>query len=351
MESYKRTESRDLRWLLLLGAAAGTAALCFVPSGAWLAVSNDGDPFALLTVCALKQLLTVMLLCGVPALWARFAHRTSVWSLLGLSALAFVIGLWITKDARSALYTLLLAALPGAGLFGLQKLKLNNFRTVLYESVIILIALFGYVCLPHLIESGDAYLPFRSVIGAYERILKETESMLASAGGILPFEEFSALTELVSEYRLNAEVFGIPVLMIPAMTAALVNVLLSHLLNLRGGAELTALPPFAEWRCSRTFVIAVAVFGLVFYFLRYTGWNGTEALAGAASMLWRFPCGLAGLCAMRRLSLRVHKGWIFVIVCCAAAALPIMALPVLALIGTLTSLRKQTNVGEDGTKQ
>lgn len=350
MDFYKRAESKDLRWLLLIGAAAGTAALGFVPSGAWLAIAKDGDPAALLMAYALKQALTVLLLCAVPALWARLGHRMSYWSLVGLSAIAFGIGFWITKDARTALYTLLLVALPGVGLFALQKLLLNNFRTVLYESVIVLLALFGYVCLPDLIANGDAYLPFRTVIGAYERLAGEMQTVLASMGGTLPYGDLSALAEMAAEYRLNAEVFGVPVLMIPAMAAGLSNVLLSHLMNRRGGAELTQLPPFAQWRCSRTFVIAAAVFGIVSFFLRFTGWYGMEALAGAASILWRFPCALAGLCAIRRLSLRVHKGWIFAIACCIAAAIPMMSLPVLALLGMLSSMRKQTNVGEDGTK-
>ena len=351
MDFYKRSESKNLHWLLLIGAVAGTAALGFVPSGAWLALSAEDDPVLLLAVYALKQTLTVLLLCAVPALWARLGHRTSAWSLLGLSAIAFGIGLLITRDAKMALYTLLFIALPGVGLYGLQKLRLSNFQTVLYESVIVLLALFGYVCLPELIANGDAYLPFRTVIGAYERIVKEMQAVFASAEGTLPYADFSSLADLTAEYRLNAEVFGVPILMIPAMTAGLSNVLLSHLMNRHGGAELRTLPPFAEWRCSRTFVIAVAVFAIAAYFLSLTGRNGMEALAGAASMLWRFPCALAGLCAVRRLSLRVHKGWIFVIVCCVSAAVPIMSLPALALVGMLSSMRKRTNVGEDGLKQ
>ena len=350
MEIYKQTESRDLRWLLLLGVVTGTFALGFVPSGAWLAVSKESDPFAFLTACALKQALTVILLCAVPALWARLAQRTSAWSLLGLSLVAYGIGFWLTKDAKAALYTLLLVALPGVGLYGLFKLRLNNFRTVLYESIVILIALFGFVCLPDLISSGDAYLPFRNVIGAYERIMQETQTMLAPSEGSVPFADFSAAMELIADYRLNAEAFGVPVLMFPAMLAGLLNVLLSHWMNRHGGAELSPLPPFSKWRCSRIFVIATAAFGIITFFLQYTGWNGTEALAGIASMLWRFPCALAGLCAVCSVSLRVHKRWIFIIACCVTAAIPMLGLPALALVGMLSSVRKQTNVGEDGMK-
>lgn len=338
----------DLRWLLLIGAAAGTVALGFVPSGAWLRLPADGDPVTLLTVYFLKQVLTVLLLCAVPALWARLAHRTTVLALLGLAALAYGFGFWLTKDVVQALYPLLLVALPGAGLYGLQRLQLNNFRTVLYESVLLLIALFGYVCLPYLIAQGDAYVPFRSVIGAYEQIIKEMQAAMAPTEDALAGYDAS-LTNLIAEYRLNAEAFGVPVLMLPAMAAGLSNVLFSHLFNRHGGAALTKLPPFAAWRCERPFVIAVALFGLVTYFLQYTGWNGMEALAGVGSMLWRFPCALAGLSTIRWISLRARKGWIFAIVCCAAATMPMLSLPVLAILGMLSSMRKRTN-GEDGTQ-
>ena len=350
MDDYQSEQTKDLRWLLLLAAAAGTVALGFVPSAAWLPLGSDSDPVTLLFTYAVKQVLTAALLCAVPALWARLAHRTSYWSLVGLAALAYGVGYWVTKDAVQALYTLLLLAVPGAGLYALQKLKLNNFRTVLYHSALLLIALFGYVCLPDLIASGDAYVPFRTILGAYEQWMQQTQTLLALSEDLPLYEDFAALMELLNTYRLNAEAFGVPVLMIPAMAAGLSNVLLSHLMNRRGGADLVALPPFSEWRCERVFVVAAGLFAIVTFFLQYTEWNGTEALAGVGSMLWRLPCALAGLCALLRLSLRLKKRWIYVIVCCVSAAMPLMAVSMLAIVGMLASLRKQTNVGEDGTQ-
>ena len=349
MDTFDREQEKDRRWLLLLGAAAGTAALGFVPSAAWLAVP-DGDASSLLFASAAKQVLTGMLLFAVPALWARLAHRTSIWSLIGLCAVAYGVGYFVSKDSVQALYTLLLCALPGVGLYALQRLGLNNFRTVLYHSAIVLIALFGYVCLPDLIANGDAYLPFRALIGAGERVVRETLDLLGTTEGAALYSDYATFLDLLSAYRLNAESFGVPLLMIPAMTAGLSNVLLSHLMNRGGEVKLNKLPPFAQWRCERVFVIAASVFAVLTFFLQYTEWNGTAALAGVGSMLWRMPCGLAGLCAMRALSIRVKKGWLFVIVCCASATMPLMALPLFAVIGMLASLRNRTNVGEDGTQ-
>ena len=350
MEFYNREQGNDRRWLLLLAAAAGTVALGFAPGAAWLNAANDGEPALLLGAWGLKQLLTVLLLLIVPALWARLAQRTSILSLLGLSTLAYGVGFWVTKDAVQALYTLLLVALPGVGLFALQKLNCTNFRAVLYESAIILLALFGYVCLPDLIRNGDAYLPFRAVLRAYEQLLGQSLTALGISESSALYAEYQTVIDLLSAYRLNAEAFGVPLLMIPAMAAGLSNVLFSHLFNRRGGATLPKLPPFSEWRCERPFVIGAALFGIVTFFLQYTNRNGMEALAGVGSLLWRMPCALAGLSAARRLSLRAKKTWLFVIVCCVSATTPLMSLPMLAILGMLASLRKRTNVGEDGTQ-
>ena len=341
MESVNRSERTDLKWLWFLLTALGTVLLAFAPSGAWLTASTEAPLFAY----GVKQAATVLLLLIVPSLWARSAHCVSAWTLFLLAAIAYGCGFWITKDAIEALYTLLLIALPGAGLFALQKAKLSNFRAVLYLSVLLLIALFGYVCLNDLIKNGDAYLPFRRVISAYEQALHETEQLLGVG------EEPSLLADVFSEYRLKANEIGVPILLLPSMAAGLSNVLFSHLFNRRGGAELRVLPPFSEWRCERPFVIAVTLFMIAATLLQMSGWNGTAALAGVGSMLWRFPCALAGLSAARRLSLRAKKGWIFAIVCVGAAVIPVAGLPMLALLGMLASLRKRTDVGEDGTRK
>ncbi len=326
-----------LPWTLL--AALGTVLLAFAPSAAWLS-GFDGTLFAY----GMKQAATVLLLLIVPSLWARSAQCVSAWALVPLAALAYGCGLWITKDAAEALYTLLLIALPGAGLYALERMKRSNFRAVLYLTVLTLIALFGYVCLKDLIRNGDAYLPFKRVIALYEQVLREAEQLLGAG------EEPSALMELLTEYRLSANEIGVPILLLPSMAAGLSNVLFSHLWNRRGGADLKPLPAFCEWRCERPFVIAMTALAILGMLLELTGWNGMIALAGAASMLWRFPCALAGLCAARRLSLRVKKGWIFAIVCAGAATMPTVGLLMLAVLGMVASLRKQTNVGEDGTR-
>lgn len=349
MESCEHEQVKDRRWLLLLAAAFGTLMLGFVPSAAWLNVTQD-DPAGLLGVYALKQLLTVTLLCAVPAFWARLCHCTSVWSLFGLALLAYGVGFFVTKDPVQALYTPLLIAVPGAGLFAVQKLAANNFRAVLYQSALVLLALFGYVCLPTLLSDGDAYLPFRTVIGAYQSLMLKTQTMLGVSAEMPLYEDFTAIMDMMREYKLNAESFGVPVLMLPAMTIGLSNVLFSHLMNRRGGVVLQKLPPFSEWRCERTFVIAALVFAIASYLLQFTGWNGMEALAGVGSMLWRMPCALAGLSAAYWVSVKRRKRWIFVIVCCVSAAMPLFGLMLLALLGMLFSLRKRTNGNEKGTQ-
>ena len=335
-------------WLWLLLAALGTLLLAFVPSAAWLKVPADGDPYALLSAYLAKQFLTVMLLLIVPALFARSAHAFGLWTLVALSALAYAAGYVLTKDLSQALYTLLLAAMPGVALYVLQRMKLSNFRTVLYESVFVLFALFGYVCLKDLLENGDAFLPFKNVISVYERMAQGFAPYFTSETGALD-DRYAALLDIVADYRLNANVIGVPVLTVPAMAAGLSNVLFSHLLNCRGGAELTPLPPFSAWRCERVFVFVTTAITLAAYLLAMTGVNGMESLSSTAMLVWRFPCALAGASAIYGIGVQMKKRWIFVIVCCGALALPTFGLTLLSVAGMIASLRKPTNDRKDGT--
>ncbi len=340
-----QTQSNLRRVLILLGAFFGTALLAFVPSAAWLDLPIDGDPYTLLSVCMLKQFLTVLLLLIVPALWARSAHRFGVWALLMLSALAYGMGYLVTNTASDALYTLLLLTLPGAGLYALQKLRLNNFRTVLYGSVLNLVALFGYVCLPDLIANGNAYLPFRNVLALYERVMQDTAAQLGVLGG----ESLGGIIELITELKLSPDAIGVPILLLPAMAAALSNVLFSHLFNVRCEVGLVTLPPFSEWRCERPFVYLATGFALITYFLAMLNINGMDALSSVGMLLWSLPCALAGLSAVLRLSLRARRGWIFAIICCAAFLLPSFGMTALSMVGMIASLRRPMTDRKDGT--
>jgi hypothetical protein len=348
MESYKRPQSNIVRWLILSGAAVGTLLLVFVSGAVWPTLPENADPAVLLSLYLIKQALTVALLLIVPALWARSAHISGLWTLPFLSAAAFGFAYLLSKNAVTALYSLLLAALPGIGLYFLQRLRLSNFRTVIYESVLVLFALFGFVCLPPLIESGDAYLPFKSVIALYERILENIKPLLALEGGE-DDRYYTLVRDVIAQYRLNADVIGVPTLLLPSMCAGLSNVLFSHLFNRKGGAEIVKLPPFANWRCERLYVFLSAGAAVVTWALAIANVNGMEALSGAALLAWRFPCALAGLSAIFSLSLQLQKKWIFVIVCCATLLTPTFGPTLLSMIGMLASIRRPVTDRKDGT--
>ncbi len=350
MESCKQYESAARLWLPALGAAVGSVLLVFVPSNVWLTAGETAAPGAQLGAYFLKQILTVLLLLIVPALWARTAHVGSPWLLPCLAGVTVGFGMILFADLGDALYAAMPVVIPGAGLYVLQRLKLSNFRAVLYESVLVLIGLFGLVCLKDLIVHGDAYLPFRRVAELYGRV---TEEMLRAAS---PLE--SGMTALLNDletmidwYRVNAEQICVPVLMVPAMGAGLAGTLLSHRMNRRGGAALPALPRFEDWRCERWYVIGVAGFSIVSMLLRLADVQSGYALSGVAEIAWRMPCSLAGLAAVRRLSRRANKKWPFAVTCAALVLLPAVMLIILTLLGMLSSLRKRTNVGEDGIRK
>ena len=341
MEIRYRTEPNDFRWLFALAAAVGTFLLAFVPGEWWLNTAQKPD--AVLGSVFLKQTLTVLLLAIVPSFWARTAQTVSPWALVLFTGIAFGSGMVLTGAADTALFTVLLCALPGVGLYCLQRMQLSNFRTVVYASFVMLAALFGYVCLPDLIRYGDAYRSVKWLVSLYEQVLVE----------IGP--EYGGMQELLAEafraFRTNAEAIGVPMLLMAAMAAGLSNTLFSHLWNRNGGADLVRLPRFPEWRCERWYVIMVAVFSLATILLRAFGVRIAEALSSVADVLWRMPCTLAGLCAVRRLGLRAGRGWILWLAVGALVLLPPAAILILTVLGLLSSLRKQTNVGEDGVRK
>ena len=127
----------------MLCASVGTALLVFVPSAAWLRASDGAAPFSILRAYALKQVLTVSLLLIVPALWTRCTQVFGLWTLPALALLAFGVGYALSRDVVTALYGLLLVGLPGVALYVFERIRLSNFRAVIYESFFVLFALFG----------------------------------------------------------------------------------------------------------------------------------------------------------------------------------------------------------------
>ncbi len=313
MESCNRTQSNGRLWLILF-AALGTFLLAFIPSGAWL----NGTQTAAETLSAilLKQVLCVLLLLVVPSLWAGLAFRISPWMHLGLSALAFGCGLLVTGKPVDALYSALLAAL------------------------------FGFVCLKDLIRTGDAYASFRELIRLYGQFLR---------GIALPDVGLEGLTEeiasLIDSLRANVENYCIPLLLMPAMAAALSNVLFAHLWTRNGGADLTPLPRFSEWRCERWYVLLSAGLLLVTMFLGMAGVGAANALSSVAAVMWRMPCMLGGLCAVRRIGLLTGRKWLFWAAIVLLVLLPTAMSMILSLIGLMSALRKPMNVGEDGKRK
>ena len=338
METFHHSKSNDLRWLLILGAVSGTFLLAFVPSDAWM---HAEEPSVELLARLVKAVLTVLLLTVVPALWARVAQTVSVGMLIALGALAFGCGFLFSGNGKGALYTLLLIALPGAGLYLLQRLKISNFRTVVYGSFLILIALFGYRCLPGMIENGDGFGWFREAVGLVRKSLEPFDVMEYKITGF-------TLGEILDTYRDSAEEACVPMMLSASMAASLSNTLLSHLWNRNGSVALTPLPKFEDWRCERWYVILTTVFVFGSVLLSLFGWRAIDGVASVAEELWRLPCMLAGLCAIRKIGTRSGRGWILWIAIGALLILPAITGIILTGIGILASVRKPMNTGENG---
>lgn len=345
MEHFDRTKTTDLRWLLALGAAVGTFLLVFVPGDWWLnGAKTSGET---LTAILAKQFLTVSLLLIVPALWARLAQRVSPWTLILLAAAAYGFGYLFSRDTLSAVYAAAPVVLPGLGLYALQRLRLSNFRTVLYSTFLILAGLFVCACLPDLVREGDAYRSARRILSLYEETLAGFELQYAELGGA---ELFATAMDTVRAFKPNAETLAVPVLLSASMAAGLSNTLFSHLFNRRGGAVLNDLPRFEDWRCERWYVSLAALFSITTFLLSLFGMSSAEPLFTVAEVLWRMPCALAGLCVVRKLGVASHRGWIFWIAIAMLLTLPPIALMILAVVGMFASWKPSMKNGEDGIR-
>jgi len=182
------------------------------------------------------------------------------------------------------------------------------------------------------------------VIGLYEQALESGGMLETQIGGY-------SLKDLIAAYRMNPETVCVPFLMAAAMCAGLSNTLFSHLWNRNGGVALPELKPFAEWRCERWYVLLAAAFSLTTMLLGVLGVQAAYALSSVAEVMWRLPCSLAGLCAVRRLAKRAGRGWVFWIICAAAVLLPSIVGMLLTLLGMLSSLKTPWNVREDGERK
>ncbi len=346
MEFCKHTKPTGRIYLVALAAAAGTFLLAFVPGGNWMNGAESVD--SALSAHMIKAILTTLLLLVVPSLWARLAHVISPWILVILTGLALGSGFIVTAQWSGGLYLALMIALPGVGLYALQRMRLSNFRTVLYGSFVNLAALFAHVCLKDLVENGNAYLSAERIIGLYDEALKGMIGTGAEPAG-------SQMTELIRQaidlYRQNIETIVIPVLLMAAMTASLSNTLFSHAWNRNGDAPLRELPRFEDWHCERWYVIMIAIFSIVTAILSFSGVQAAMSLTPVAEVLWRMPCTLAGLCTIRKIGLRIGRGWILWIAVAMLIVLPPITGMILTLLGMLSSLRNRTNVGEDGLRK
>ncbi len=335
--------------LFLAAALLVTAALCFLPRFAPFSVrlaTTLGIPTSYVTISntMLSACCMVLLLAVAAALWSRCAWTLGVTSLLGLAVFTFALGYLATSDLLGALWLLLLIGIPSVGLYTMQRCKLNNFRIVIYGTFLTLIALFCYVCLPSLLAEGDAFLPFRSLIGQYAAGIEESKSILIESG-LFTEATVQDTLDTLTDYKLGAEQFSISVLLYPAMLCALTNCLLFHLFNRDKSAAVLPLPKFADWRVERWFSFSVTIVVLVCLVLSMVGVTFATALSNVFYLLWLYPLALGGLCAVKRLA---KRRWVFPVVLVLGIVLFTILGPVLAFVGLFADTYERIRSNREG---
>lgn len=328
-------------WVVL--AAAATAALCYLPHLrlAFSAVEEDAKlmaAFGTLTTFAIQAILMLPLLCITPALWARSAWRTHPAALVLLALVAFATGHIAGGTVQEGLYAMLLIAPAGALIYGMQRMKLSNFRVVFYGSIALLAGLFGQICLPSMLAEGDAYLALKNLVSAYE---VEWNYMAELMIGIdaSQREATQAIGDMLAELKIYPEVSTLQLLYYPAALAALANGLLSHLFNRRGGADLQKLPPFEEWQVESGYFYGTLALTAVAYILTMTGVSYGMGLLRVAYAMWLLPMSLAGLCALKRWT--KGRAWVFVLACVFTGLFYSMVGQMLAILGMLSFIQQR----------
>ncbi len=329
-------------WVLL--AAAATAALCFLPHlhlAFQAAEAEDAElmkAFGTLTAFAIQAVLMIPLLCVTPALWARSAWRTHPAALGLLALVAFATGHMAGGFAQEGLYAMLLITPAGVLLYGMQRAGFSNFRIVFYGSVVLLAGLFCQICLPSMIAEGDAFLPLRNLVSAYETEWKYMTELMT---GIDASQRDAAMTigDMITELKIYPEVSMLQLLYYPAAFAALSNGLLSHLFNRKGGADLKKLPPFEDWQVESGYFYGTLVLTVVAYILTMTGVSYGMGLLRVAYAMWLLPMSLAGLCALKRWT--KSRPWMFILICVFTGLMYSMIGQLLAIFGMLSFMQQR----------
>lgn len=297
------------------------------------------DALGLLGTVFVRTVLFVTLLCVTPALWARSAWRWHPAVLAGLSVIAFAVGTLLGGPLQGLYITGMIVPI-GIALYVAQRFRVSNFKLVFYGSILILLGLFLLICVPTMISDGDAFLPMRNVVDAY-RVIWETSS--ADVLAVDSSQMAKTLTENVSamllDYKMNANEYLISFLYVPSAIAALLNTLLSHAFNRKGGAELKPLPPFADWMVEPTYFYGALAFLVITGFVSMFGSETAIGLSQTAFILWVMPMGLLGLCTVH--SWTKSKGWILVLVIVGTIVMLPMSLWALTVIGIFGFMRNR----------
>lgn len=303
--------------------------------------------FQILTDFVLQALLIVPLLCVVPALWSRAAWRLRPVVIAALVLVAFVTGYACTGSVQDGLYAILFIAPAGAVIHLMQRAGYSNFRVVFYGSILMLAGLFARICLPALIDSGDAFLPLRNLAAAYET---EWNFMAQSivGGDESRVESAMAFSDMLKQMRVYPEISTLEILYYPAALAGLSNGLLSHLFNRDGSAQLAKLPPFENWLVDPAYFYGSLALTILSYIVTMMGASYGMGLMQVAYVIWLLPMSLAGLSAVKYWTKR--RPWVFIVACILTGLMFSVFAQILAVFGMLRFIQqrmKRRMQGED----
>ncbi len=224
--------------------------------------------------------LFVLTMLAVPAVWAAMAFRTHPAMLLVAGALVFLFGYTMGYGWLSCLCILGMVVPSGCFLWYSQKVRMGNFQSVLFVSVLLTFGLFLLFCVPDLLTSGDPYASVRATFAAQLEMFEGT-ALYATAMLLV-----SRIDEMM-----------IAIFYAFAAAYALINVLLLHAFNkAKKDMPLCPLGAFGTWSAPYGYVMASGALGLVATLLSTaTDSPAISTLSLLLYEMWALPLFLTGI--------------------------------------------------------
>jgi len=242
-------------------------------------------------VAAVLTAYIPLFLIIAPATWAYAGARTKPYWML-LPAAAFAYGMFTFEPVVVAAAFSLGALIAAVLLYTLLTHGFSNSDTVLILCGVFLIALYGAICLPGLLEGRAAYADIQAQVGDLRSLYRAAEPQLAQLN---PEGVKLILATMDTIYEAVPTGF-VAVLCIFASVLGLSNLLFFRAFcRKQTQITLTPMRAFRDWTLPRSMTLGLFALLIGSIILEFTGWAFAESFSVTANILLGIPLFLQGI--------------------------------------------------------